>query len=288
MNNNSNIIEISEEDFNEKVIEASQDKLIIVDFWAPWCGPCKQLTPIMEKVAKEYVDEFVLVKINIDENNEIASQLRIQSIPTVYAFRDKKIINAFQGVISEKDFIDFIEKAAGKKLKEDITEFCNDIKKLIAEKNFDEAKNKLLTFFSEKKAEPIIVSLYLECLLALKQFDEIDDFVSSLDEETRSDKEIEKITKKINIVKESKNSESIDVLINKYNENPANTSLLLEICESYFSNEEYEKAFSLLLDNYYKNKDIVKKKLLEFFEALGNDHDATKTYRKKLSSLLFK
>ena len=283
-----NIIDIDQSDFEKKVLEQSEQKLIIVDFWAPWCGPCKQLTPIMEKVAKEYVDEFELVKINIDENNEIASQLRIQSIPTVYAFKDKKIINAFQGVISEKDFIDFIEKAAGKKLKEDITGFCNDIKKLIAEKNFDEAKNKLLTFFSEKKASPIVVSLYLECLLALRQFDEIDDFLSSLDEETRLDKEIEKIAKKINIVKDSKSSESLDVLVNKFAENPTNTNLLLEICEAYFANEEYEKAFSLLLDNYYKNKDIVKKKLLEFFEALGNDHDATKTYRKKLSSMIFK
>ena len=284
----NNIIDIDQSDFEKKVIEKSEQKLIIVDFWAPWCGPCKQLTPIMEKVAKEYVDEFELVKINIDENNEIASQLRIQSIPTVYAFKDKKIINAFQGVISEKDFIDFIEKASGKKLKEDITEFCNDIKKLIAEKNFDEAKNKLLTFISEKKAEPIIVSLYLDCLLALRQFDEINDFISSLDEETRSDKEIEQIIKKISIVKEAKNSESIEVLINKLNEDPTNMDLLLEISESYFSHEEYEKAFSLLLDNYNKNKDIAKKKLLEFFEALGNDHDATKTYRKKLSSLMFK
>ena len=284
----NNIFDIDQSDFEKKVIEQSEQELIIVDFWAPWCGPCKQLTPIMEKIAKEYADDFDLVKINIDENNEIASQLRIQSIPTVYAFKDKKIINAFQGVISENDFIDFIEKAAGKKLKEDITGFCNNIKKLIADKKLDEAKNKLLTFFSEKKASPVVVSLYLECLLALRQFDEIDDFLSSLDEETRLDKEVVKITKKINIVKESKNSESLDVLVNKFNENPANTDVLLEICEAYFSDEEYEKAFSLLLDNYYKNKDIVKKKLLEFFEALGNDHDATKTYRKKLSSLIFK
>ena len=74
----------------------------------------------------------------------------------------------------------------------------------------------------------------------------------------------------------------------KWRSELAAASCLLEICESYFSDEEYDKAFALLLDNYYKNKDIVKKKLLEFFEALGNDHDATKTYRKKLSSLLFK
>ena len=110
------------------------------------------------------------------------------------------------------------------------------------------------------------------------------DFVSSLDEKTRSDKEIEKIIKKINIVKDSKNSESADILIKKFIENPSNTNILLEASEAYFSEEEYDKAFYLLLDNYYKNKEIVKKKLLEFFEALGNDHDATKTLEKNFQA----
>ena len=286
--NSKNIFEIDQSDFEQKVIEASNHKLIVVDFWAPWCGPCKQLTPIMEKIARENINEFELVKINIDNNNEIASQLRIQSIPTVYAFKDKKIINAFQGVVSEKDFIDFIEKSAGKKLKEDMTEFYENIRKIISEKNFDGAKDKLLNFFSENKADPIAVNLYLECLLSLRQFEEIDDFVSSLDEEMRTDKEIDKILKKINIVRESETSESVDSLIKKFNENPKNSQILFEICESYFSTEEYDRAFSLLLENYSTHKEAVKKKLLEFFEALGNDHDATKTYRKKLSSLLFK
>ena len=283
-----NITNVGQNDFEKEVINKSENKLIVVDFWAPWCGPCKQLTPIMEKVAKENVDEFDLVKINIDNNNEIASQLRIQSIPTVYAFKDKKIVNAFQGVISEKDFIDFIEKSAGKKLKEDMTEFYNDIRKLILDKYFDVAKNKLLTFFAENKADPIAAKLYLECLLALREFEEIDTFVSSLDEELSSNKEIDKVLKKINIVKESENSESLDSLIKKFNENPKDVKILFEICESYFSTEEYDKAFLLLLDNFSLHKEDIKRKLLEFFEALGNDHDATKTYRKKLSSLIFR
>ena len=95
--------------------------------------------------------------------------------------------------------------------------------------------------------------------MALGQFDEIDDFLSSLDQETRSNKEIEKIVKKINIVKESKSSESVEILMKKLRENPSNTDLLLKICEAYFSDEEYDRSFSLLLDNYYKNNDIVKK-----------------------------
>ena len=127
MNENSNIIDVSESDFNDQVIEASEKKLIIVDFWAPWCGPCKQLTPILEKIVKSSVDKVTLVKINIDDNQQIAAQLRIQSIPTVYAFKEKQIVNAFQGVLPEKQVQEFIEKCLGSKLSEDYTEFTQKL-----------------------------------------------------------------------------------------------------------------------------------------------------------------
>ncbi len=282
-----NIINVNQADFESKVIDASDNRLIVVDFWAPWCGPCKQLTPIMEKVAFENKDEFDLVKINIDENQELAAQLRIQSIPSVFAFKEKKIVNAFQGVVSEKDFINFIEKANGKKLDVDFSAFYNEIKAHIDDKNFNEAKDKLLTFFADHANDAKGVSLYLECLLAQKEFIEIEEFISSLDEEMKNKEEISKVIKRVEIVKESKNSKPIEMLLENYKKNTKNIKILIEISEYYFSSEDYENAFSFLLENYSKDKEKVKKKLLEFFEALGNDHDATKTYRKKLSSLLF-
>ena len=86
-----NIIEVDESNFLDEVIEKSESQLIVVDFWAPWCGPCKQLTPVLEKVINNANGKVILAKINLDENQQIASQLKIQSIPTVLAFKNKQI-----------------------------------------------------------------------------------------------------------------------------------------------------------------------------------------------------
>ena len=282
-----NIFDVNQNDFEDVVIQKSSEKLIVVDFWAPWCGPCKQLSPILEKVARENQNIFDLVKINIDENQQIAAQLRIQSIPTVFAFKEKKVVNAFQGVISEKDFIDFIEKSTGSKLKEDMSSFYDEVKQLISVKNYEHAKDKLLTFFSQNEGDVIAIALYLECLLSQKEFKEINEFLASLDEEMKKQTEIKKIIKKLKIIEESKKNGSIDKLIEKHKKEPQNIQIILEISEYYFSEGDYESSFSTLINNYYKNKEKIKKQLVEFFEVLGNEHESTKTYRKKLSSLIF-
>ena len=287
MNENTNIIDINENDFNEQVVEASAAKLIVVDFWAPWCGPCKQLTPILEKVINQVSEKISLVKINIDENQQIASQLRIQSIPTVYAFKDKQIVNAFQGVLPEKQVVEFLEKCLGSKINEDFSEFYQQIKDSISEKKFEETKDKLLEFISNNPNESQAISLYLDCLIELKQYDEAETFIHSLEKETQNKDEIKQIIKKMEIIKNNQSGPNIEELLNKLDKNPEDINLILEVADKYFSIQSYENSMDLLLKNYPKNKDKVKEKMVEFFGVLGNSNDHTIQYRKKLSQVMF-
>ncbi len=287
MSENTNIIDVNEKEFNDRVIEASESKLIVVDFWAPWCGPCKQLTPILEKIISKLGDKITLVKINIDENQQIAAQLRIQSIPTVYGFKDKQIVNAFQGVIPEGQIIEFIEKCLGSKIKEDFTEFYNEIEIAMAENKFEAAKDTLLEFISKNSDEIKGICFYLECLIELKQFKEVELFISSLEKDVQEKDEIKQVLKKMEIVKNNSSGPNINELLGKLESEPDNIDLILEISDKYFSIKEYENGMDLLLKNYPKNKDSVKNKMVEFFAVLGNTDKVTIQYRKKLSQLMF-
>ncbi len=287
MSENTNIIDVSETEFNDQVIEASENKLIVVDFWAPWCGPCKQLTPILEKIISKSGDKITLVKINIDENQQIAAQLRIQSIPTVYAFKNKQIVNAFQGVIPEGQIIEFIEKCLGSKINEDFTEFYNEIESAMAQNKFEETKDTLLEFISKNSDEIKGICFYLECLIELKQFKEVEVFIGSLEKDVQGKDEVKQVLKKMEIVKNNSSGPDINDLLSKLEKEPSNIDLVIELSVKYFSMKEYENGMDLLLKNYSKNKDKVKNKMVEFFDLLGNTNQITIQYRKKLSQIMF-
>ncbi len=287
MNENTNIIDVTETEFNDQVIEASENRLIVVDFWAPWCGPCKQLTPILEKIISKSGDKITLVKINIDENQQIAAQLRIQSIPTVYAFKNKQIVNAFQGVIPEGQIIEFIEKCLGSKINEDFTEFYNEIKSAMAENKFEETRDILIEFISKNSDEIKGICFYLECLIELKQFKEVEVFISSLEKDVQEKEEVKQVLKKMEILKNNSSGPDINDLLSKLEKEPSNINLVIELSEKYFSMKEYENGMDLLLKNYSRNKDKVKNKMVEFFGVLGNSDQITIKYRKKLSQIMF-
>ena len=287
MNENLNILEINEADFEEKVLKDSSAALILVDFWAPWCGPCKQLTPLLEKVVNSSSGKVKLVKINIDENQQIAAQLRIQSIPAVFAFKDGQPVNAFQGVIPEKKIIEFIEKSLGEKIEEDHTEFYESVKSLIANNKYNEAKNLLENFLAKNSKEFESFALYINCLSELDQFEEADDFYKSLSKEALENNKVKGAIKKLSIKKKNSKGPGLEELINKLKNNPSDINIILNLGDKYFASDMIDEAFNLLLQNYKNHKEKIKIKIIEFFSALGNDHLKTIEYRKKFSSIMF-
>ena len=280
-------IDVVESNFVEKVIDASESKLVVVDFWAPWCEPCKQLAPILEKIIKNAGDKIILAKINIDENQQVAGQLRIQSIPTVLAFKNKQIVNAFQGVIPEKKIIEFLEKALGEKLQEDFSEFFESVDQKLKENNFLEAKEAVLEFIANKPDEPKAISLYLTSLIGLKEFDEAEQFIDSLDEKIKKNIDVQSSIKSLTLAKKNIATPDLEVLIKKLESKPNDINMICEVAEKYFTNNNHNEAFEILIKNYPKNKEKIKNKILEFFNALGNDNEKTIEYRKKFSQIMF-
>jgi len=284
---NNNIIDVNEIDFESRVLEESISKLVVVDFWAPWCGPCKQLTPVLEKTISSSPDKIVLAKINIDENQQIASQLRIQSIPAVFAFKDKQVVNAFQGVIPESEVIKFLEKSLGDKLNDNFEDFYSKVQNHTNNKQFSEAKSLLESFIFENSKDVRGLCMYVECLIELNEIESANEFLNSLDEEITSKDEIKKIIKRIDLIQQSNKGPSIESLKDELKRSPKNLDIVFKIADTHFASNNFDNAFEILLKHYPKNKEVVKTKILSFFDVLGFEHPSAAEYRKKLSSIMF-
>ena len=290
-NTKNNILDVDEKSFQNTVIEASDKKLVLADFWAPWCEPCKQLTPILLNIAQENIDKITLVKINIDENQQLAAQLRIQSIPTVFAFYKKQIVDAFQGVLTKDKIIQFIEKILGESLSEDFTEYFEKITDLINKEKIEDAKLSLEEFLVDHSDNVLGISNYIDCLGKLSNFEEAENFIQGLEDKIKKDPKIISSITKLELNKNKNTGPSIEELLINYGKNPQSIDIALSLSEKYFTEEKFNEAFDLLIKEYINYKDNkqnqIKQTLLKFFEALGNENEYTKIYRKKFSSIMF-
>ena len=188
-----NVIDINQDQFVEEVVEKSKTIPVIVDFWAPWCGPCKQLTPILEKLVNKKNGKVILAKVNVDENQGIASQLNIQSIPTVYGFVDGKPIDAFQGAQPESKIEIMIDKLIDSTPGNEIPKLIVEAESLFKDQKFEDAQKAYESLAGSDPGNPKIIIGLLRCLTQMKKNDDAREVMESLDDETLKHEEILKI-----------------------------------------------------------------------------------------------
>ena len=286
------IIDINQDQFLEEVVEKSKTTPVIVDFWAPWCGPCKQLTPLLESVVNKKNGKIILAKINVDENQGIASQLNIQSIPTVYGFVDGKPIDAFQGSQPESKIEEIVNKMIDATPGNEIPKLIEEADKLFGEQKFEEALKLFENLVGMDPGNPKIIAGMLRCLVKLKRYDDANEMFDSFDEEILKDENIIKIKKLLDTTSSGKNNLVDENLIQEVNVDPKNMDLRFKLANNYLSSSETEKGFNELLKIFEQNPTwndgAAKKKLLEFFDLLGFNDPKVIDARKKLSSMMFK
>jgi len=286
------ILNINQDQFVKEVVEKSKTIPVIVDFWAPWCGPCKQLTPVLENLVKKKNGKIILTKINVDENQAIASQFNIQSIPTVYGFVDGKPVDAFQGAQPESKIEVMIDKLISLTPGNEVPQLLDEAEQLFKDQKFEQAEKIYENLVTMDPGNIKIISGLLRCLVQLNKYNEVNEMLNSLDDEIINNEEILKIKKLIDNTNDDENSISLDELTRHLINSPTDKDTRYKLANQLLKNNEFMRGFEELLEIYSQdskwNDEAAKKKLLEYFDMLGFNDPNVIEARKLLSRLMFK
>jgi putative thioredoxin len=289
------IFDVSSVEFEAKVLKASLQKPVIVDFWAPWCGPCKQMMPTLEKAVNELGGEVLLAKVNIDENPDLAQALRIQSVPTVYAFLGGRPVDAFQGAQPESQIKAFLHKIlqASRQMQPDALDIPAALKgaaAALAAGDLITAQNIYVQILGQDEQNAQAYVGLVRVFIAANELDQAKGMVESVPDEIAKNPAFAEAKTALELAMNKPSGKTAE-FESKLSQNPDDHQTRLDLAAALFADGKKDAAIEHLLTSIEKNRmwneEAARKQLLKFFEALGPVDPLVIESRRKLSSLLF-
>ncbi len=277
--------------FMSDVIEASRQQPVIVDFWAPWCGPCKQLGPIIERAVRAAGGKVKLVKINIDESPELAQQLRIQSIPMVYAFADGQPVDGFAGAQPESQIKAFIERLAGPVGPTPVEAGLEQAKAAVAAGQLDIGRQIYEQLVAAEPDNAEALAGLARCQIASGRLAAAREVLDGVPDAHTHHVEVDGARAALSLAEEAGTLDDPEALQGRLQADADDHAARLDLATGLFLRGQVEAAIDELLIIVGKNREwqdqAARKQLVKFFDALGPAHPATAAGRRKLSAVLF-
>ena len=285
--------DVNEETFMDDVIEASKNSPIVVDFWAPWCGPCKTLGPALEAEVKATNGKIKMVKIDIDQNQNLASQMRIQSIPAVFAFVDGQPIDGFMGAKAPSELKSFIDK-----LLEKVTDDDGDLSEALAVANemlnaeeFNDAAETFEAILGEDPESALAFVGLFNAKMGAKKINDAKTMLEEIPDGLKNKAEILALQAQIDLSNQAEGVGEINdlrsTLINDENNQQARFDLALALFTKGETSEAIQELLTIFRIDQEWNDDAARQQLFKFFDILGSENPITLSGRRQLASMLF-
>ncbi len=278
--------------FVTDVIEPSRRTPVLVDFWAPWCGPCKQLTPLLEKVVKAANGKVRLVKINADENQQLAGQMRIQSIPAVFAFVDGQPVDGFMGALPESQIKQFVDRLGGQgNMAEEISAAVDSGREALAQKDYQNAAQIFASVLQADREHVGALAGLVRCQIETGDLENAKATLALVPPAKQSDPDYVGAKAALDLAMNPVDTSEIDKLQTIIDRDPSDLQARYDLAVALNAAGQREDALEQLLLIVRKqrdwNEEAARKQMVKFFEAWGPKDDLTIAGRRKLSSILF-